>query len=229
MAIIEDFEDGIDGDPYLPGQFCFYSTDAHTGALALSLPAPYISPPSGAGFDASPDATEFGIWFKVPYVLHGGARVRLAADNEDFGLALLIRGEWWPGATSDPAPTDGRIALAERVDGFYEPDVADLGEIPWGQWLRFSVRPGVSWALKDAGGADLASGTTPVLPIASEGYGINVDCRAVDGELLVDDAFDITGPGPVVRLFPRDDGRGMSSAPRIWPPSASQRVIGGLQ
>lgn len=35
---------------------------------------------------------------------------------------------------------------------------------------------------------------------------------------------------PVVRLYPRDDGRGMSSAPRIWPPAKGRsRVIGGYQ
>lgn len=35
---------------------------------------------------------------------------------------------------------------------------------------------------------------------------------------------------PVVRLFPRDDGRGMSSAPRIWPqPKGRSRIIGGYQ
>lgn len=34
---------------------------------------------------------------------------------------------------------------------------------------------------------------------------------------------------PVIRLFPRSDGRGMSSAPRIHPAPSSQRVIGGHQ
>lgn len=35
---------------------------------------------------------------------------------------------------------------------------------------------------------------------------------------------------PVVRLYPRDDGRGMSSAPRIWPrPKGTSRIIGGYR
>lgn len=40
-------------------------------------------------------------------------------------------------------------------------------------------------------------------------YGLNVDTE------------------PVTRQFPRDDGRGLSAAPRLYPPSKSQRVVGG--
>lgn len=32
---------------------------------------------------------------------------------------------------------------------------------------------------------------------------------------------------PVVRQWPRDDARGVSSAPRLWPPSKSRRLAGG--
>lgn len=33
----------------------------------------------------------------------------------------------------------------------------------------------------------------------------------------------------VARLWPRDDGLGISSAPRIWPPTKANRIIGGYQ
>lgn len=38
-----------------------------------------------------------------------------------------------------------------------------------------------------------------------------------------------TGAPPVARLWPRDDGRGISSAPRIVPPPKANRIIGGYQ
>lgn len=34
---------------------------------------------------------------------------------------------------------------------------------------------------------------------------------------------------PVTRLHPRDDGRGLSSAPRIHPPPKARRIVGGYQ
>lgn len=38
-----------------------------------------------------------------------------------------------------------------------------------------------------------------------------------------------TGLGPVVRLFPRDDGRGVHASPRIYPSSKARRIVGGFQ
>lgn len=38
-----------------------------------------------------------------------------------------------------------------------------------------------------------------------------------------------TGDKPAVRLYPRDDGRGLSSAARIHPAPASNRLHGGIQ
>lgn len=35
------------------------------------------------------------------------------------------------------------------------------------------------------------------------------------------------GPTTVVRQWPRDDARGVSSAPRLWPPTKSNRLAGG--
>lgn len=37
------------------------------------------------------------------------------------------------------------------------------------------------------------------------------------------------GAGDVIRRYPRDDGRGMSSAPRLFPPTKAARVFGGYQ
>lgn len=43
------------------------------------------------------------------------------------------------------------------------------------------------------------------------------------------DDIDLCGEGDVTRLWPRDDGRGLSPGPRIHPPTRAQRIVGGYQ
>lgn len=81
------------------------------------------------------------------------------------------------------------------------------GDYPW------SIPPGAAWSLNYRPNADGPSGPS----------------GSVRG--AVDNLYGWPGSAAAaaVRLFPRDDGRGMSSAPRIHPAPRSGRVIGGHQ
>lgn len=51
----------------------------------------------------------------------------------------------------------------------------------------------------------------------------------LDG-LYIDPQVEVASLYPVVRQYPRDDGAGLSAAPRLYPPpKRQQRVVGGFQ
>lgn len=49
----------------------------------------------------------------------------------------------------------------------------------------------------------------------------------VDSFVVMIETYEALTDIPPVRLYPREDGRGMSCAPRLWPPSKARRVYGG--
>jgi len=78
----------------------------------------------------------------------------------------------------------------------------------------------------DAFAATLAAGTLK-LNIAQEGS------TSGDVWTYIHEAYVVVthddGVTPVARLWPRDDGRGITSAPRIVPASKATRIFGGYQ
>lgn len=174
--------------------------------------------------------------FKINPTAGGNYDVRFTCDQglQALGgytaLALTLRG----------GPIHGASAFGYAqwyIDGEDDVDLyLDLyATFDVNQWLNVKMNPSGDWSIGHDDAAPLYAGTFPFSPTAdSSGFFLStVDGQEDDNEsaeLLVDHiAVWLEGVAPVVRLFPRDDGRGMSSAPRIWPPSASQRVIGGLQ
>lgn len=111
--------------------------------------------------------------------------------------------------------------------------------VPSGVWLEVSFVRGSGWVVRDATtSALLASGAYPwsippgapwalnAVPNSSGPSGL-----AGSNRVYMDNIYGFAGNtvAPAIRLFPRSDGRGMSSAPRIHPAPSSQRVIGGHQ
>lgn len=72
--------------------------------------------------------------------------------------------------------------------------------------------------------ADVAAGNVYVRARTGSvpGYGRTL---AYDFQVWITESVDDT----VVRQHPRDDGLGMSSAPRLYPPPKAQRIVGGYQ
>ena len=100
--------------------------------------------------------------------------------------------------------------------------------LPLDTWLYVSLEPGGRWEVGTEG-AVIATGVEPVFDTSIRTWTFIYFGAVDDGITLVDDIWVAYGP-PVVRLYPRDDGRGMSSAPRIIPAAKGRsRVIGGYQ
>ncbi|WP_182377902.1 hypothetical protein [Nocardioides sp. WS12] len=133
-----------------------------------------------------------------------------------------------------------------RINEFYDDLVTYVdndstvvlgGTFPRPVWLEINLLRTGGWTIRDVD-ADvvLAHGDYPYLIPASAPWDLNMQPNqsgpgGPSGSIRVmaDDiyGFDGSSVAPAVRLFPRDDGRGMSSAPRIWPPPKANRVIGG--
>lgn len=114
----------------------------------------------------------------------------------------------------------------------------DLTGHDWFGWHRMTWGPSGDWSVATLGGTVLASGSLPEVPAdgtlearveASNYTFVPGDPAYYGAGALVDDLSVWIAGSPAIRMFPRDDGRGMSSAPRIWPAPKSQRIIGGHQ
>lgn len=126
---------------------------------------------------------------------------------------------------------DSTVALSDFIDAGGGPEISGL-------WLEISFTRADGWRVRDATtGNTLASGAYPwaISPSAPWDLSMvpNIDGPfGLAGSTMVyaDNIYGFAGFGaPFTRLFPRDDGLGMSGAPRIWPPPKnSNRVIGGL-
>lgn len=74
-----------------------------------------------------------------------------------------------------------------------------------------------------------ASGVILLTPVGRPTAPSSATLRVMEWAWVVN--WTVTSPdiAPVTRRYPRDDGRGMSSAPRLFPPSRSARMVGGYQ
>jgi hypothetical protein len=170
-----------------------------------------------------------------------GIRLSMAWDSgpDDAGLFLDLQGNDIPGPM-----IDAELTASHAVDGVpIIEDTFDLTAHDWFGWHRLTWAPSGDWEIAVYGGSVLASGTLPAVSIDDPGVsGLSI-------ELVVENYADgggapgvFNGAGALVdnlsvwmvgasacRMFPRDDGRGMSSAPRIWPLPKRNRIIGGYQ
>lgn len=103
-----------------------------------------------------------------------------------------------------------------------------------GVWYEFALLDTGYWCLT-AGGATVLDGSIGARTAGDWYIGATADLTALvdgadPGSGVVDSLwlYGVTN-APACRLFPREDGRGMSSAPRIHPAPRSGRIIGGHQ
>jgi hypothetical protein len=98
-----------------------------------------------------------------------------------------------------------------------------------GQWFHLTATAAGTVALTAESGALIASHTfSSGLPNAKAIELAIIGRQFVGASAYIDDLSWSAAP-PVIRKFPRDDGLGLSSASRIFPPPKSGRIVGGYQ
>lgn len=204
------------------GSTITYTTESHGGALAARLASA-----SGLTILTSlgREVQGGGGWFKIKAV---STPPPSSFESEVFaGVNITI----------PPFGSTGvylrRVPGATGNFGIYS-EVTDTlihsTSIIFDQWLYLSIDYAGHWEFGDAGGIIWSGVETPPATDLPVQYLWSASARLNGGITLVDDLWVTSGPtGPAVRLYPRDDGRGMSSAPRIHPAPRSGRIIGGYQ
>lgn len=208
-------DDGSGGGPYPPwaSPTILGHEVAGTGQVAAFgvtiYPSNYyVSPSLPTQIDVEIATAESG--FDGPHV----ARFRAERHQSTMGGIDEIH---WGILQADSSYVDGGIAN----DIYYT-----LGVDIFGNWEVRQFDPGGGFYQAGGSGTALTkspSNTYLVRTVAQHsGWVFNVNVNQIRAWTWVRD--DVTP----VRLYPRDDGRGMSSAPRLWPPAKGRsRVIGG--
>lgn len=100
----------------------------------------------------------------------------------------------------------------------------------WSEWVFVNGDPAVTYSGAFSGGI---SYSTLAADIAAGNVTIDAKTGFVPGQgtitLHVYQMWVTAGLPPIVQVFPRDDGRGLSSAPQVYPESKATRVYGGIQ
>jgi hypothetical protein len=163
-----------------------------------------------AAVDANPVAISW-----ASETLAGG--INVAVNNGDLVVVQWYDdGDYDEVTSTTPAPT------------------TPLDEDPvWcGAWMDIGLRRGDGWWVRDLeGGTYLAASYPWTIPAGSLSWSLSCEQENSSNRTMVDTIYGYPGSNsrPAVRMFPRDDGRGMSSAPRIHPAPKSGRIIGGYQ
>lgn len=199
---------------------CRYGTNAHDGSLAATVDQT-LGGGTIAVIAAAPNATGGGAWINslTPSSFDGDPIASVAFRND--GSPLLTRGIgiYYNAATNR---LEARIGFTVIASTSYVSN----------RWMQLHLAPSGTWTLTDPGGTTLMTGTvTAAADSPYDSFVFFAQSGSSPGSALVDDVWLWwQADGPVVRLYPRDDGRGMSSAPRIWPHlKGRSRIIGGYQ
>lgn len=146
--------------------------------------------------------------------------------NPEFGGIRVVNG-----------PGDSLVVTEWYDDGdnYFETDTETTSPAGGGGdtfhwlWADIMLRRGEGWSVSNPGGSVIVAGdydwTIPPNVFWRSQFTSNGALHAVDNIY----GWPTSTTAPAVRLYPRDDGRGMSSAPRIWPMPKSNRIIGGYQ
>lgn len=167
-------------------------------------------------------------WIEVP-----GATV---TNLEIVALCQRLNGGDYPPeylALPDETAAETYPTIQWQYDGMgllYGRNIDHLPVGEWG-WVADPV-PTADW-FRVLDPSDLPPGEGRLSP-SFEGGPINASFYFPDARVHV--AYlaarvtytDATAPG-VIRQYPRDDARGLSSAPRLYPPPKARRIVGGYQ
>jgi hypothetical protein len=190
-----------------------YTTGAHSGSLAASL-----------------DST-----------LGGGTINVTAASRYSVGGGGWVKSHTPPSFAGDPIASvqfenTSNPSLGRGIGVYYNAGNLEarvgftvLATTPYvaDRWMQLSLAPSGTWTVTDASGGTLMSGSITAAEASPYDAFVFFAQAGTAGAAIVDDVWLWWDGGPAVRLYPRDDGRGMSSAPRLWPPQKNRRIIGG--
>ena len=227
--LVADFEEGSAGNPIPAGAAggypldptdltydgATYTSESHSGSLAARVQQ---------AIDGSDDRVV--LFTDVRGIAGGSGWFKVKSADDGLIAQADLMGE---GSTTQYGVAIFRTSGNLQATTYPAGSTTGGGAFPTNTWLKLELQPGGAWSLSSAGGAIL-SGTAPVPPTDTEKLTWAAYAPENGNEVLVDDISVFLTTRPVVRLYPRDDGRGMSSAPRIWPrPKGRSRVIGGYQ
>lgn len=160
-----------------------------------------------------------------------GARVgldltRRGGNNAGgLGLGVAMAPDMFNMPGEGPAALGIYVAYSGGIGGIYERQ----------NWAR--VEP--SWQLASSQDNSyleidyMLAQVRPVVPVTRTPYSGDGSLEGIPGDPALGGSIWTYGLIPLVkpatRQYPREDGTGHSSAPRLYPPPKSQRVIGGHQ
>lgn len=194
-----------------------YTVDSHGGALAAAV-------------DQSLGGGSILVQAAAPYASGGGGWVKSSTPPSFDGDPIASVGF----SHSNPSYTRG-VGIyhnAGNLEARFGPTVFDSIPYVADRWMHLTLSPGGTWVLADPAGVTLMSGSVAAAEASPyEHFTFFAQAGSTPGAAIVDDVtLWWQADGPVVRLYPRDDGRGMSSAPRIIPAAKGRsRIIGGFQ
>lgn len=248
MTLIEGFEGGTPGEDLtsalVPSLLAdavktVFSTTAHTGALSARLTGSTIPSPAqdyNAEFfllapPASSPIASLSTWFRIESVMTDGVGVGASVTLATFNDDLTVIGGGAVVGTYDYGPDAGQLVL----DVVVGPELirTPMGPVPFGDWLQIKIKPvsglvtiyAANGALIGSANGDPAGpGTRERAYLSPRTHSVVVDVGLGETVMYIDD-FEHDA-GAATRMYPRDDGLGMSSAPRIHPRPKIQRLIG---
>lgn len=172
----------------------------------------------------------FGVWAYSTHPSTGSAQhdpvsIQWAGSSAAGGIEVAQQGssirvlQWFDDGT-----------YVETVSTYDAPiTVPDPEESIWGwTWLDISFSRADGWTIRDPFTGVVAAGAYSwSVPSAAEWL---LSCQFTNGSsMALDNIYAWAGSmATAVRLYPRDDALGMSSAPRHWPSPKSQRIIGRI-
>lgn len=199
-----------------------YSTDAHGGSLSALIDSGAGGNPRVLVQSSETDRVAGGGgWFKIKTQHPNNANIADARYIDPGGVGGTGRGVLL-------RQSGGNVAAVDPLN-----TATVYGTVPviLNQWLYLSMSPAGAWSFGTAGGTLLSGSVTAPADGNFSAFTWTAYAQNSPAQMVVDDVWlwwrDLDGP--VVRLYPRDDGRGMSSAPRIFPLPKSGRIIGGHQ
>ncbi len=134
----------------------------------------------------------------IPYLRAGGSNLIPAPRNE-----------WFRVLVSHP-----------EIDDDVQVTVYSAGGATLTSFVAASALSLVSTAAQHAYGAETSAPGNPLIYLRTLLDQVEIE--------VVPGTWSTAPPAPAVRLYPRDDARAMSSAPRQWPPVKNTRIIGGM-
>lgn len=254
-GLVETFDTGPDGATITTTNTVFTTVEGDPSAgprfvSALTYFGTVVGAPrsglaggsGGSGYRLLLDVDElvqtFSVWvFLAPHVASDGGFVdcvSLAGQFDADGFPAI-------GAGIQIAPASSSFSSAKKMLGYYSNGgvytTGPIVDVPTSTWLNVTFSRATGLLEVNGGGFSYVVPTIPLelgftrLSLTSGTQGTNSSHYTFCDDLAIDyfaDPPPVAGPG-VVRLWPRDDGLGLSSGRRHYPPLKASRIAGRYQ